>query len=822
MAKKKKEEVEQVVDKSELYECTVEKVLHDSMIPYSEHVIMERALPRVEDGLKPVQRRVLYTMHMLGITHDKDFVKSARVVGDCLGKYHPHGDSSVYDAMVRLAQDFNIRIPLVEGQGNYGSLDGDGAAAMRYTEARLAPIAEKMLEDLDKDTVKMVLNFDDSREEPDLLPGKFPNLFVNGSTGIAVGVSTNIPTHNLGEMIDAIAAYIDNPKITLDELMQYVPAPDFPTGASIIYTEGIKEAYETGKGKIVMRAKTHIEKEGERENIIVTEIPYQVNKADLLVRINELRETKKDLYGDITDINDESNRKGIRCVIKLRKGANSKRILAGLYKSTELETAFNANMLAISKGKPEQITLPGYIEEYVEFQREVLYRKSQYDLTVNTNRAHILEGLLIAVNNIRRVVDIVLESPTYAESKQKLIAEFNLTDVQATAVLDIPLKRLNRLDVTSMQNELADKKKKIAELESLLASKKKQLNIVKKELLEVKEKYATPRLTEIIRPDNTTIVAQEIIEPVSVSGYLLLSHNGTLRFINEKSYNAASKNIVNCSANELVKIAKKVDSKTNIIAFTKKGLAVVFTPDMVQDDKWKSRGTQVNKLGKVDSDDSIVSIMTEKDLKDKSLYFMTKDGMIKKSAASEYSMDKKATYPSIVLKDEDDLVINVQVVDPECEFVVFVTEMGNVLQAYSNDIPEQGRRSSGVKGIKLVDKDSVRFATQNNAEGELVCVLASGFSKRVILATIDPKNRYGKGVTLCDVKKPKEIAYIDLVKEPFDFAIYFADGELIAVNTEDIDIEQRTSKGKNILKKLGPKGKFESMIYSVASHNLIK
>ena len=511
MAKKKHEIIETEEDTSRIIECTVEKVLHDSMMPYSEHVIMDRAIPRIEDGLKPVQRRILYAMYTMGVTPEKPFVKSAKVVGDCLGRFHPHGDSSVYDAMVRLAQPFNVREPLVQGQGNFGSIDDDPAAAMRYTEAKLAPLSMELLKDIDKDTVPMVLNFDDTINEPDLLPGKFPNLLVNGALGIAVGMSTNIPTHNLGETIDGVVAYIDNPKITLDEMMQYIPAPDFPTGGQIIYSDGIKQAYETGKGKIIMRSKYSIEKEGDKESIIITEIPFQVNKAQMLQAINNLRETKKELYGGIQDISDESNRNGIRCVIKLKKDVSAKKILAGLLKSTALETAFNFNFVAIANGKPEQLTLMSYISKYVEFQREVIYKRSQYELTAATNRAHILEGLMIAVNNIRRVVDIVLESKTYDESKDKLKIEFNLSEKQAVAVLDVPLKRLNRLDVEKMQNELDELKAKIQELESVLASKKKQLNIVKKELLEVKKKFANPRLTEIVKDQEKIIFAQEVI-----------------------------------------------------------------------------------------------------------------------------------------------------------------------------------------------------------------------------------------------------------------------------------------------------------------------
>ena len=817
MPRKKNEE--QIEDTSKMLECTVEEVLHNSMIPFSEHVIMDRAIPRIEDGLKPVQRRILYTMSQLGITPDKPFVKSARVVGDCLGKYHPHGDSSVYDAMVRLAQSFNVRMPLVSGQGNYGSVDGDGAAAMRYTEAKLAPLAMELLRDLDKNTVKMVLNFDDTLEEPDLLPGRFPNLLVNGSSGIAVGMSTNIPTHNLGEVIDGVVAYIDNSKITLDEMMQYIPAPDFPTGALIIKSEGIRDAYETGKGKVIMRAKATIEKDGDKDCIVITEIPFQVNKAELLKRINSLRETKKDLYGGIQDINDESNRDGIRCVIKIRKEANAKRILAGLFKSTQLESAFNVNMMAIADGKPEQLSLLGYISRYVEFQREVIFKRSEYDLTAASNRAHILEGLLIAVNNIRRVVDIVLSSPTYEESKETLRKEFNLTDKQATAVLDIPLKRLNRLDAHKMEEELAELKKKIAELQSILESRKKQLNIVKKELLEIKAKYANPRLTQIV--DETEhpqmIKAEEIIEAHLVSGYVLLNYQGTLRFLTDKSYKMATKNIVNCSVNELVKTAIKVNGDEKLIAFTKNGQACVFSVDMLTEDKWKSKGTMINKLGKLDSDDAIVALFSEAQLKGKSLYFATKNGMIKKTQAEEYPMDKKNTAPAIILKDDE--VINVEIVDEKAEYILFVTELGNVLNAYA-DVPEQGRRSAGVKGIKLNEKDKVKYVAQNYNEGEIVVILASGIAKRVILPTIEPKNRYGKGVTLCDVSKPKELAFVSLVTNPYDFAIFFVDGDIVAVNTDDVDIEARTSKGKNLLKKVAKK-KYESVIYAVYAHNLI-
>ena len=551
MAKNKK--TEETVDNSKIIDGTFEQVLHDSMLPYSEYVILDRALPRVEDGLKPVQRRILYTMLELGTTPDKPHRKSARIVGDCLGKYHPHGDSSVYGAMVKLAQPFNTRMLLVDGHGNFGSVDGDSAAAMRYTEARMTPFALEMLRDLDKDTVPMTLNFDDSLEEPELLPSRVPNLLVNGANGIAVGLATNIPTHNLGEAIDGIVAYIENKDITLEEMMKYIPAPDFPTGGIIVDNQGIYDAYSTGRGRIVVRAKIHTEKEGERTNIVVTEIPYQVNKAVLLARINELRENNKDLFGNIQDIVDESDRTGMRCVIKLKKDADPDTMIALLLKKTDLQCNFSANMTAIVNNRPMQLGLLDIIKHYVEFQREVIYRRSKYDLDVAEKREHILEGLLKAVNNIREVVDIVLDSKTYQEAKDRLRMRFDLTEKQAIAVLDIPLKRLNKLDINKMLEEQKELLEKISYLTAITNSKARQYTVVKKELLEIKKKYPTPRLSEIVHESMIADVEVDLNAKIKKDGYVVLHYNGNVKFVLDKGYNLASKSIVNCNPQDLPK-----------------------------------------------------------------------------------------------------------------------------------------------------------------------------------------------------------------------------------------------------------------------------
>ena len=429
---------------------SLDDVLHESMIPYTEHVVLDRALPRVEDGLKPVQRRILYSMLELGVTPDKQFRKSARIVGDCMGKYHPHGDSSVYDAMVRMAQNFSLREPLVLGHGNFGSIDGDSAAAMRYTEAKLTPLAMELLKDLEKNTVHWSFNFDDTLKEPDMLPGGFPNLLVNGTSGIAVGVATNIPPHNLCEVVDGTLAFIDNRKITLDEMMKIIKGPDFPTGGVMLVGEELKLAYETGKGKVVLRAKVDIETDGDKQQLVITEVPYQTNKSALLQKIAELKDQHKDKLSVISEIRDESDRKGLRAVIKLKKEANAKAILDFLYKSTSLQTSVGINMVAIAGGKPKQLSLLEIIDYWVEYQREIVVRKAKYELDVAKDRAHIIEGLLVAIKNIDEVIKIIKKSPTVAVAKQTLREKFILSERQAQAILDMRLARLVNLEVQKL------------------------------------------------------------------------------------------------------------------------------------------------------------------------------------------------------------------------------------------------------------------------------------------------------------------------------------------------------------------------------------
>ena len=527
-SRKKDKDNQKLIRTEEIIQKTMEDVMHDSMIPYSEHVILERALPRVEDGLKPVQRRILYTMHELGNTPDKPHRKCARIVGDCLGKYHPHGDSSVYDALTRMAQPFVMRGMLVDGHGNFGSIDGDSPAAMRYTEARMTELAMVMLRDIDKDTVDFHLNFDDTQREPDLLPGRYPNLLVNGASGIAVGLATNIPPHNLGEAIDGAIALIDNPKLTTQELMQYIPAPDFPTGGILAGDGELLQAYETGRGKLQVRAKVHIEDgTAGRKLIVMDEMPYQVNKAALLEKILRVSEEKKNLFSGIYDIRDESDRMGMRAVVEVKRDVDVDKLLTALYKYSDMQVTFGVNMVAIAGGKPVQMGLKRMLEYYIEHQKNVVTRRTRYELAQAEARAHILEGLIIAVDNLDEVIRLIRSSKTPKEAKIKLVERFQLTEIQAQAILDMRLQRLTNLEVVNLRQEYAELCKRIAGYKAILASEKKLMNVIKKELLEVRESHADARRTQIVPSFDALVIEEEVAPPDEMR--VLLTRNGFIK-----------------------------------------------------------------------------------------------------------------------------------------------------------------------------------------------------------------------------------------------------------------------------------------------------
>lgn len=785
---------------------TLDVVMHESMLPYSEHVILDRALPRVEDGLKPVQRRILYTMYEQNLTPDKPYKKSAKVVGDCLGKYHPHGDTSVYDAMVRLAQGFNLRAPLLDGHGNFGSVDGDSAAAMRYTEIRMAPLALEMLRDLEKNTVPWQYNYDDSLQEPVLLPSRFPNILVNGASGIAVGLATNIPPHNLAETISGAIAYIDNPDITLEEMMKIIKAPDFPTGGFVIGGEELKQAYQTGKGKILIRSKVHIENDtGDKKNIVITEIPYQVNKAKLEQKILELKETKKDVLAGINDIVDESDKTGDRIVIKLKKDTDYKKVLNYLFKYSDMQVSYGINMVAIADGRPQQMGLLDIIAYYVNFQREVIYKRTKFDLDAAKERQHILQGLIVAVRNIDEVVKIIKTSENVSTAKQRLRERFSLSDKQAQAILDMRLARLTSLEVFKLEQELLELEKRIAELTKILSSKRLQFEIVKEEMGEIKKKFKDARKSEILSSEDD----YEISSASSVGSkgpaenvVICSTEAGTIKCMTARHYAQVSKVWNDRSGlHEVIKSSLATLSDKTVLAFSDKGNAYKIDLNNLPDNKFRDKGTPLNKIApSALPDEKIVYFMElETNLLSKDLLFFTKYGMIKKTPVSEYQLLKNA-YQAIKLKD-DDKVLSIEEDKPDTT-ILFVTKQGMSLNAMKDDIPSQGRISGGVKGIALAENDSVVLATQICRDDNVVLVSNKAFAKRVNVNEIDVLARYRKGVKIFDLKGNESsgtnVLAAGLVKENTDLVLETLNEEYSAINASNVVEDTRASKGKSL------------------------
>ncbi len=799
MAKKQQREIEY---NSVVLETVFEEVMHNSMIPYSENVILDRALPRVEDGLKPVQRRVLYSMHEMGLTPDKPHKKCARIVGDCLGKYHPHGDSSVYGAMVRMAQPFSMRMKLVDGHGNFGSVDGDSAAAMRYTEARMSPLALELLRDLDKETVSWAANFDDSLEEPTTLPGRFPNLLVNGANGIAVGLATNIPTHNMGECIDAVVAQIENPNMTTAELLKIVKGPDFPTGGFIIPVDSLESIYETGKGKIKIRSRLHIENDDYgKKNIVITEIPYQVSKAELLSRIADLREANKDTLAGIAEIVDESDKAGMRAVIKCKKDADVNKIIAFLFKKSNLEFGYSINMVAIANGKPEQLSLKAYLRYYVEYQREVIVKRATFDLKAAKARAEIVEGLLVAIRNIDEVIRIIKEAESTAKAKETLRKRFELSDVQAQAILDMRLKSLAKLEVGRLEEEHAQLVKKIEYLESVLSSKRRQLTIVKDELLQIKKTLNSPRMSVILENDNDSsdnFVAPSEAEAVAYrDGIIVTNHEGHMRFMSQKAFSTALKDLSGATVDTLATQALQVNNKGTLFAFTTRGNLVKIDVTNLPEKKFREKAFKLGSLCQdVQLNETVAKLVFFEGTPACEFIIFTKSGTVKRVDASEFTSTTKAYLQAISIDDKDS-VINVEIVD-ESKNVMQVTKDGQVLCYSPLEVSLQGRRAGGVNGMKLNSGDYIVYGGLAEEEGETIVVTSTGYAKKVITSTIDPLSRYCKGIKIVELDK-SQVLFVDTVKEPYDLAFVTADGTQI-VNSEDIRIDTRTTKGKQMFK----------------------
>lgn len=778
---------------------TMEEVMHNSMMPYAEHVILERALPRVEDGLKPVQRRVLYAMYTQNLFPDKPYKKSAYIVGETMAKYHPHGDSSIYETMVRMAQDFSLREPLVDGHGCFGSIDGDGAAAARYTEARLAPIALELLRDIEKDTVKWALNYDDSLKEPTVLPGRFPNLLVNGSYGIAVGLATNIPTHNLAEVIDGVIAQIDNPRITLPELLKHLKGPDFPTGGYIINGSDIENIYKTGRGRLLVRSKTHIENGSNgKKLIVITEVPFQVNKAKMLADIMKLSDEKKGILSSISDIRDESDMNtGMRAVIELRKDADIQKVLAYLYKYSDLQASFGVNMVAIAEGKPVQLGLLEINRYYIEHQREVERRRVRHDLDKARLDEEIYAGLLIAIQNIDEVIKIIKSSPNVRTARERLREAFSLSERQATAILEMRLQRLTALEVESIELKLKELRELIEYLEGLLNSKTKLMELIKKNLLDIKRKYKSPRRTVILSEAPVeTHTAQDfkVVEDVIIS----IDAGGNVKRVPIKNYSRSNKDYDGVQENEIPIITINSNTAEKLLAFSSAGYAYNLSVEDVPECKWKDKGALSAKVfSGIQPEEKIVYLFSYKELPEGNLYFYTKNGLIKCSAWSEYAV-KKSRYSAISLK-EGDVLLGAEPVREEGS-VLFVSQKGMSLNIVKEDIPVTGRVSSGVKAMALDNGDSVIFASQCDGEGEIIVWTEKGYAKRSLSVDYELSVRNRKGLKTFDFKKNgangTTLVAALAVKEPFDMLCVHSNGEVECINTESLFIEPRLSAGK--------------------------
>lgn len=806
-------------DESGVITKNIDVVMHESMIPYSEFVIMDRALPRVEDGLKPVQRRIMFAMNDMGLHPDKPFRKSAGIVGECLGKYHPHGDTSVYDAMVRLAQPFNMNMPLVTGQGNFGSDDGDPPAAMRYTEAKLSPLAMELLRDINKETVPFSLTFDDRHTEPDILPGRYPNLLTNGATGIAVGLATNIPPHNLGELIDAHVAYIDNPKITLGQTMKIIKGPDFPTGAYVVCGPELVNAYKGGKGKVIMRGKVHIEIEGnDRRSIIITELPYQVNKVTLQKNIADQREQRKGLWSGISEIRDESDRRGTRIVIKIKKEYDAKEICELLFKYTNLQCNYNINMVAIAAGKPKLMGLMEMISYYVEYQREVIYKRSVFDLENAKERAHILEGLLIAIRNIDEVVRIIKTSKHTSEARDKLRQAFELSERQAQAILDLRLARLTSLEVYRLEQELAELKALIKKLSAIVASKKLQFDVVKQELLEIKKKFKIDRRSRIISDLSEAVITADDDEKPIEEVVVTLTAAATIKRMTSKHFSMSKTEFgPGLTLFDLNTVVIQTQTDKLLYVFTQFGNCYKIDVGDIPECKLRERGTKLKDIfdDSLEGERPIAVYALTGDVADKSLQdeiaskgelvWLSKLGMIKRSTWADGCGVQKSAFQCYKLReDRPDKVLRVDEFKPG-NTLLLISSQGNILNAMTDDVPVQGRIASGVKGISMADTDVVACACVAKPRGFVVAVTSKGNVKRTEMKNIDKMVRYRKGLQFgSPLDKGESIVFGSWIKADEDLVVQTDQGKLYHIAVDQIPLSDRTGKWKAI--KDIPKG----------------
>ena len=778
----------------------IEEEMKKSFIAYAMAVIINRALPDVRDGLKPVHRRILYSMDEQGFTADKPFHKSARIVGDVLGKYHPHGDSSVYDAMVRLAQDFNTRYMLVEGQGNFGSIDGDSAAAMRYTEARLSKLSAEMMADIGKNTVDFMPNFDETLMQPTVLPSRYPNLLVNGSGGIAVGMATNIPPHNLGEVIDAYVAMIDNPDISIEELMAYIPGPDFPTGGLIMGAGGIRQAYRTGRGKVVVRARAEVEPmAGGKSRIVITEIPYQVNKARLVEKIADLIHEKR--VDGIQDLRDESDRRGIRVVIDLKKDVNGSVVLNQLYKHTQLQDTFGVIMIALVDGEPKVLNLKEMLYHYLRFQEQVVTRRTQYDLERAKERLHILEGLLIALANIDEVVEIIKTSPTTQAAKERLCARFGLSDKQAQAILDMRLARLTGLEQEKIQAEHDELSKLVAYYESILADETKLLGIIKEEILEVRRKYADPRRTEITQVTEDIDLDDVIQEEDMV---VTMTHFGYVKRLAADTYraqNRGGRGVLGQATREEDFVEHLFAANTHdfIMFFTNRGRAFKVKCYTIPEAGRSAKGTAIVNLLQLQAGEKVTAIFpVTAQAHGEYLVLATRQGVIKKTPLSDFDNIRKGGLIALNLREEDEL-IGVMLSTGQDEFLVG-TQNGMCIRFHEDDVRPMGRTATGVRSILLDEGDQVVDVEKVIPGQTVLSITERGMGKRTDEAEYRCQRRGGRGVIAMNLtEKTGRLVCMRMVQGDEDVMMIRDDGTVMRMPVEQIRVISRNTQGVKLM-----------------------
>ena len=776
--------------------------MKNSYIDYAMSVIVGRALPDVRDGLKPVHRRILYGMSILGITPDKPHKKSARIVGEVMGKYHPHGDSSIYDAMVKMAQDFSTRYPLVDGHGNFGSVDGDGAAAMRYTEARMSPFSLQMVRDIEKDTVDFTDNFDGEEKEPVVLPSRVPNLLINGSNGIAVGMATSIPPHNLSDTIDACVKRIDEPNCSTDDLIKIIKAPDFPTGASILGRDSAREAYETGTGKITVRSKSEIEETARgKMRIVITEIPFQVNKARLIESMADLVRNKK--VEGISAIRDESNREGMRIVIELKKDTNPNVILNRLYKHTQLQCTYSMIMLALVNGEPKILKLHEIIDEYLKHQKIVITRRTKFDLAKAEARAHILEGLLIALDNIDEVIKVIRSS--YNDAKEKLMVRFGLSEIQAQAILDMRLARLQGLEREKIENEHNELMQKIAYYKSILADELKLMGVIKDELIEIKQKYGDGRRTKIVADDGG-IDEEYLIDEDDVA--VTLTHLGYIKRVPENTYKAqrrGGKGIVGLTTRDSDFVKDLIITSTHdyLMFFTDLGKVYKIKAYEIPEASRTAKGTPVINFLNLDQGERVTAVIPVKEFADDNyLIMVTRNGTIKKTPMSQFDTNRKTGLIAITLKDDDKLISVSQSSGEESVYVV--TKKGKSITFHEDDVRSMGRSAGGVRAITL-DKDDevVSMELDSTGERELLVMTKKGFGKRTSLDEYRLQTRGGKGVSTYDktkFSKTGELVGATLVSKDDEIMLINSNGVIIRIRANEISKSGRTTQGVKIMK----------------------